>query len=47
MGNGCRVYGNVSLNDLFKVFNKHKLTINSINTIETNIEDYYLRMVRA
>ena len=46
MGNGCRVYGNVSLNELFKSFNKHKLTINSINTIETNIEDYYLRLVR-
>ena len=47
MGNGVRVYGDHSLNDLFKLFNKHKLTINTINTIETNIEDYYLKMVRA
>ena len=46
MGNGCRVYGEVNLNELFKSFNKHKLTINSVNTIETNIEEYYLRMVR-
>lgn len=47
MGNGVRVYGDHGLNDLFKLFNKHKLTIQSINTIETNIEDYYLKMVRA
>ncbi len=47
MGNGVRVYGDHSLNDLFKLFNKHKLNIESINTIETNIEDYYLKMVRA
>ena len=47
MGNGVRVYGGSSLNDLFKLFNKHKLNIESINTIETNIEDYYLKMVRA
>ena len=47
MGNGVRVYGDYSLNDLFKLFNKHKLNIESINTIETNIEDYYLKMVRA
>ena len=46
MGNGCRVYGDINLNDLFKAFNKHKLTINSVNSIETNIEDYYLRLVR-
>ena len=47
MGNGVRVYGDHSLNDLFKLFNKHKLNIESINTIETNIEDYYLKTVRA
>ena len=47
MGIGVRVYGDHSLNDLFKLFNKHKLNIESINTIETNIEDYYLKMVRA
>ena len=47
MGNGFRVYGDVSINELFKAFNKYKLEISSINTIETNIEDYYLRLVRA
>lgn len=46
MGNGVRVYGDTNLNELFKLFNKHKLNINSVNTIETNIEEYYLRMVR-
>ena len=31
---------------LLHLINKHKLNINSVNTIETNIEEYYLRMVR-
>ena len=46
-GNGVRVYGDVSLNELFKVFNKHKIEIESINTVETSIEEYYLKMVKA
>ena len=46
-GNGVRVYGDISLNELFKVFNKHKIEIESINTVETSIEEYYLKMVKA
>ena len=45
--NGVRVYGEVSLNELFNVINQHEINVNSIDTIETNIEEYYLKTVRV
>ena len=43
--NGIRVYGDYNLNELFKLFIKYDVTITSIKTVVTGIEEYYLSLI--
>jgi ABC-2 type transport system ATP-binding protein len=44
---GVRVYGDYGINSLFKLFIEHDIKVNSIHTVETGIEEYYLQLINS
>ena len=44
---GVRIYGEYNINSLFKVFIDHDIKVNSIHTVETGIEEYYLQLINS
>ncbi len=42
---GIKLYGEHNLNDLFKLFIEHNVTITSVKTVVTGIEEYYLSLI--
>ena len=47
LSNGVKVYGDISINELLNKIIKAKVQIDSINSNESSLEEYYLDVIRG